>query len=89
MSFAIFFDAAELRPKKRAATNLPCSDQVREEGSLLRVRSGDNFGFWTDSNMTFNPAEYKVVPDDQFGSAWSLFQDQWAANRASTTATQT
>lgn len=46
---------------------------------------GDNFGFWTDSTMTFNPDEYKVIPDEEFGSAWSLFEGQWAANRADPT----
>jgi hypothetical protein len=39
----------------------------------------DNFGFWTDSTMTFNPAEYKVAPGEEFESAWLLFRDQWVA----------
>jgi len=46
---------------------------------------GNNFGFWTDSAMTFDPAEYKVIPDDEFSSAWSLFQARWVANAASKT----
>ena len=47
---------------------------------------GENFGFWTDSTMTFNPSEHQVVPEEAFGLAWSLFQQQWEANRGGDTA---
>ena len=34
---------------------------------------GQNMGFWTDSNMVFDAAEYKVLSNDEFESAWSAF----------------
>jgi hypothetical protein len=34
---------------------------------------GQNMRFWTDSQMVFEAAKYKVVPNDKFESAWSAF----------------
>jgi len=34
---------------------------------------GQNMGFWTDSNMVFDAAAYKVLSNDEFESAWSAF----------------
>ena len=36
-------------------------------------------GFWTDSQMVFEVAEYKVVPNDQFESAWSAYEASHSA----------
>ena len=41
---------------------------------------GDNFGSWTDSTMTFNPAEHNVVPEEVFESARSQFAGKWEAS---------
>jgi hypothetical protein len=36
---------------------------------------GRNMGFWTDSLMVFDEKEYKVVPCEEFESAWSTYED--------------
>jgi hypothetical protein len=35
---------------------------------------GQNMGFWTDSRMVFDASEYKVIPNDEFESAWSTYE---------------
>lgn len=39
---------------------------------------GKNFGFFTDSNATFAPAEYAAVEPASFEAAWSAFERRWA-----------
>jgi hypothetical protein len=38
--------------------------------------SGENFGYFTDSTMTFNSADYVVVSEKAFGTAWSQFEQE-------------
>jgi len=35
---------------------------------------GRNMGFWTDSSMTFNEAEYQAVAPELFEEAWSRIE---------------
>jgi hypothetical protein len=35
---------------------------------------GRNMGFWTDSAMVFEVADYQVVPNDEFESAWLAYE---------------
>ena len=37
---------------------------------------GENYGFWTDSTMTFKPADYVVVSENAFEMAWALFEQE-------------
>ena len=39
---------------------------------------GENFGFWTDSNMVFEAEEYPTVSSDLFEAAWSSFKSSHA-----------
>ncbi len=34
---------------------------------------GRNYAYWTDEDMVFEAAKHKVVPKDEFDSAWSAF----------------
>jgi len=38
---------------------------------------GKNLGFWTDSHMTFDPAENTVVQFETFNLTWADFERRW------------
>jgi hypothetical protein len=42
--------------------------------ALVAGPFGRNMGFWTDSHMVFDFRDYKLVPLDEFESAWSSFE---------------
>ncbi|MGJ5818633.1 hypothetical protein [Paludibaculum fermentans] len=50
-----------------------------EQGQIIVAAPlGDNFGFFTDSNMTFSPNEHPTVLNASFESAWAEFESHWA-----------
>lgn len=46
--------------------------------AIVACPIGENFGFWTDSAMTFNSDEHKSVSETAFHSAWTTFEGSWA-----------
>lgn len=45
---------------------------------------GPNLGFWTDSDMTFDPATHTPVADDNFEQAWTQAVHQIAKTKGLT-----
>ncbi len=37
----------------------------------------ENFGFWTDSSMTFSSSEWELVSPSEFDARWRSFQQSW------------
>jgi hypothetical protein len=42
-----------------------------------------NYGFWTDSAMTFNVGEYKHLSQTEFDEHWESFARTWSSALAS------
>jgi len=54
-----------------------------EDGeAIVAAPVGSNFGYFTDSNMTFDPDEYREVPAETFEAAWSTFAARWSEQHA-------
>jgi hypothetical protein len=47
---------------------------------------GQNFGFWTDSPMTFSVGEHPQVAEQAFAEVWASFERRWNAHHASSAA---
>lgn len=41
---------------------------------------GNNFGYWTDSSMSFAVSEHEAVPSQAFETQWSQFEAAWGRN---------
>jgi hypothetical protein len=61
----------------------PAGEPQRELGFnprgevVVAAPMGRDFGFFTDSNAVFEPADYPAVQQALFEAAWSEFESRW------------